>query len=243
MQITNVKCPQSKYSIKCPYTMKPEGITVHNTYNDASAMSEVSYMLGRPDKVSFHAAVDNYRIVTGLPLDRSCFAAGDGRKGFGNRKTINIEICYSKSGGTRFNEAEDLAAEYIAYLLKKYGWGIDKVGTHQMRSGKYCPHRTLDLGWQRFLKKVQSYMDIQNKKPNTTETKKGSDEKVRTYQNGSTSENVYADTNCTDKIGSLNPGEKCDCFGIYKDRAMVRYQVGKTGNYKIGFCKWTGGVK
>ena len=34
-----------------------------------------------------------------------------------------------------------------AYLLKQYGWGIDKVGTHEMRSGKYCPHRTLDLGW------------------------------------------------------------------------------------------------
>lgn len=243
MQITKVKCPQSKYTIKCPYTMQPEGITVHNTYNDASAMSEVSYMLGRPEKVSFHAAVDNYRIVAGLPLNRSCFAAGDGRSGFGNRKTINIEICYSKSGGKRFNEAEDLAAEYIAYLLKLYGWGINKVGTHQMRSGKYCPHRTLDLGWQRFLKKVQSYMDIQNKKPDTTEIKKGSDEKVRTYQNGSKSEIVYADTNCTNKIGSLNAWEKCDCFGIFKNRAMVRYQVGKTNNYKIGYCKWTGGVK
>ena len=27
MKITNVKCPTSKYSIKCPYEMKPEGIT------------------------------------------------------------------------------------------------------------------------------------------------------------------------------------------------------------------------
>ena len=90
MQITNVRCPENKYSIKCPYEMTPEGITVHNTANDASAMSEISYMIGRPDKVSFHVAVDDYRIVTGLPFNRSCFASGDGKTGFGNRKTINI---------------------------------------------------------------------------------------------------------------------------------------------------------
>lgn len=243
MQITNVKCPVSKYSIKCPYEMKPEGITVHNTANDASAMSEISYMIGRPDKVSFHVAIDNYRIVTGLPFNRSCFAAGDGKTGFGNRKTINIEICYSKSGGKRFEEAEELAAEYIAYLLRQYNWGIDKVGTHQMRSGKYCPHRTLDYGWQRFLNKIRSYMNIQNKKTETTEIKKGSDEEVRTYQNGSTRENIYADIECTDKIGSLDPREKCDCFGVFKNRAMVRYNVNGTDNYKIGFARWLGGVK
>ena len=69
------------------------------------------------------------------------------------------------------------------------------------------------------------------------------DEEVRVYQNGSTSEPVYADTNCTVKIGSLDPRESCDCFGIFNNRAMVRYPVGNTGNYKIGFCKWLGGVK
>ena len=159
MQITKVICPTDKYPIKCPDKTTMEGITVHNTYNDASAMAEVSYMLGRPDKVSFHAAVDNYRVVEGLPFDRSCYAAGDGRYGFGNAKTINIEICYSKSGGDNFIEAEKLAAEYIALLLKRYGWGIDRVGTHQMRSGKYCPHRTLDMGWQRFLNIVKEYYD------------------------------------------------------------------------------------
>ena len=41
MEITNVKCPESKYPIKCPYEMTPEYITVHNTANDASAMAEI----------------------------------------------------------------------------------------------------------------------------------------------------------------------------------------------------------
>ena len=134
-----------------------------------------------------------------------------------------------------------MAAEYTAYLLKQYGWGIDKVKKHEdFYPKKGCPHRTLKEGWQRFLNMVQGYM--QETKPDEN-IESGSDEPVRIYQNGSTSENVYADTNCTIKIGSLNPREKCDCFGIFNDKAMVRYVVTGTNNYKIGFCKWLGGVK
>lgn len=243
MQITNVICPESKYSTKCPDVTEKDGICIHNTYNDASAMSEVSYMLGRPEKVSFHAAVDNYRIVTGLPFERSCYAAGDGRYGKGNAHKINIEICYSRSGGEQFEEAEKLAAEYTAYLLKQYGWGIDRVKKHQDFANKYCPHRTLDMGWQRFLNMVSSYLEVKPVENENKNIESGSDEPVRVYQNGSTSENVYADTACTKKIGSLNPRESCDCFGIFNDRAMVRYNVSGTSNYKIGFCKWLGGVR
>lgn len=242
MQITRVKCPESKYSIKCPDVTEKTGICVHNTANNASAMSEISYMIGRLDKVSFHAAVDNYRVVEGLPFDRSCYAAGDGRKGIGNANKINIEICYSKSGGEQFEESENLCASYVAYLLKQYGWGIDKVSKHQDYSGKYCPHRTLDLGWERFLNMIQAYLNGETEINNNVNND-GSDVEMKTYQNGSTSENVYADTACTKKIGSLDPRERCDCFGIFNDRAMVRYQVGNTGNYKIGFCKWLGGVR
>ena len=71
----------------------------------------------------------------------------------------------------------------------------------------------------------------------------GGEEEMKVYQNGSTEETVYADTDCTVKVGSLNPRESCDCFGIFNDRAMVRYKVDGTNNYKIGFCKWTGGVQ
>ena len=168
MKITNVTCPASKYPIKCPYPMTPEYITVHNTANDASAMAEISYMLGNNMKTSFHAAVDNERVVTGLPFDRNSWNAGDGGNGTGNRKSISIEICYSKSGGDRFDQAERLAAEYIAMLLKQYGWGIDRVRTHQSWSGKYCPHRTLDYGWERFLNIVKEYYDGSEPQPTPT---------------------------------------------------------------------------
>ena len=241
MQITKMLVPESKYPIKCTYEMNPEFIVIHNTANDASAMSEISYMIGNNNKVSYHCAIDNYRVVQGVPFNRNTWNAGDGGNGNGNRKGISLEICYSRSGGEQFEEAEKLAAEYTAYLLKKYGWGIDKVKKHQDFANKYCPHRTLDMGWQRFLDMVSSYLE--DKPKNDEKIESGSDEPVKTYQNGSTTEVVYADTACTKKIGSLNPREECDCFGIFNNRAMVRYKVNGSSNYKIGFCKWLGGVK
>ena len=241
MEIVKMLVTKDKYPIKCPHEMTPEFIIIHNTANDASAMNEITYMIGNNNKVSFHCAIDDIRIVQGIPFNRNTWNATDGGSGAGNRKGIALEICYSKSGGERFQEAERLAAEYTAYLLKQYGWGIDKVKKHEdFYPKKGCPHRTLKEGWQKFLNMVQGYM--QETKPDEN-IESGSDEPVRTYQNGSTSENVYADTNCTIKIGSLNPREKCDCFGIFNDKAMVRYVVTGTNNYKIGFCKWVGGVK
>ncbi len=241
MQITKMLVPQNKYDIKCPYEMNPEFIIVHNTANDASAMAEISYMIGNNNKVSFHCAVDNTRIVQGIPFNRNSWNAGDGKNGDGNRKGISIEICYSKSGGEKFKDAERLSAEYIAYLLKQYKWEIDKVKKHQDFSNKDCPHRTLEEGWQKFLNLISFY--LKDKPINDDEIENGSDEEVKTYQNGSTSEVVYADKDCTKRIGSLDPRERCDCFGVFNNRAMVRYQVNGTNNYKIGFCKWLGGVK
>lgn len=146
----------SKYSIKCPYSMTPSYITIHNTANDASANNEISYMRTNADQTSFHFAIDDKEVVQGLPLNRNGWHAGDGQNGTGNRNTIGIEICYSLSGGSRFTEAEQNAAKFTAQLLKERGWDISRVKKHQDWSGKYCPHRTLDMGWQRFLNMVQA---------------------------------------------------------------------------------------
>lgn len=69
------------------------------------------------------------------------------------------------------------------------------------------------------------------------------EEEMKTYQNGNTPENVYSDTDLTNKIGGLDPGESCDCLGIFNNRAIVRYKVDGTNNYKIGFVEWLGGIK
>lgn len=152
---------ESKYGTKCPYAMIPEYITVHNTANDASAKNEINYMINNNNEVSFHFAVDDKEAVQGLPLDRNGWHSGDGGNGTGNRKSIGVEICYSKSGGDKFTKAEQNAVELIVYLLKKYGWGIDRVKKHQDWSGKYCPHRTLDIGWARFIKMIEDKLETE----------------------------------------------------------------------------------
>lgn len=156
MEIRQMLVDKSKYNIKCPYSMTPKFIIVHNTENDASANNEISYMRNNNDEVSFHVAVDDKEAVQGIPFNRNSWNAGDGGKGKGNRYGIAIEICYSKSGGERFIKAEQNAAKLIAQLLKERGWGIDKVTKHQDYSGKYCPRRTLDMGWERFLNMIRA---------------------------------------------------------------------------------------
>ena len=145
----------NNYQNKCPYSMKATRIVVHNTANDASARNEVAYMIRNTNQVSFHYAVDDKEVVQGIPENRNAWHAGDGANGIGNRQGLSVEICYSLSGGPRFEQAEKNAAKFIAEKLKQNGWGIDKVAKHQDYSGKYCPHRTLDLGWQRFLNMIQ----------------------------------------------------------------------------------------
>lgn len=150
--------PKDKCAIKCPYTRTPTRVVIHNTANDAPAVNEISYMRYNDLEISFHYAVDDVNIVQGIPESRNAWASGDGH-GKGNMEGIHIEICYSKSGGKKFDKAEQNAAEFTASLLKKYSWGIDKVTKHRDYDGKYCPHRTLDRGWQRFLSMVKRYME------------------------------------------------------------------------------------
>lgn len=147
------------WGIKCPYEMKPEFVVIHNTGNDASAENEIAYMRRNDKEVSFHYAVDDKEAVQGILEDRNAWHAGDGAYGNGNRCGIAIEICYSKSGGTRFLKAEKNAAELAASILKRYGWGIDRLKKHQDFASKYCPHRTLNLGWNRFKEMVQAHLE------------------------------------------------------------------------------------
>ena len=171
-----------KYVLKCPYSMKPIGITVHNTANDASAKNEVSYMKNNNSSTSYHVAIDDKEVILAVPFNRNAWHAGDGNKGTGNRKTIGIEICYSKTGGTRFNNAEENAAKYIATLLKEYGWTVKDVYKHQNWSGKNCPHRTISKGWERFVDMIQGELDILNKK-NVEEEKKSTASSTTTSKN------------------------------------------------------------
>lgn len=150
---------KDRYKIKSPYEMSPIGIVVHNTWNDASAKDEIAYMKRNNNKVSFHVAVDDKEAIQAIPFNRTAWASG-GKNPIGNKKYIHFEICYSKSGGSRFIEAEKRCAREIASLLKERGWGIEVVKTHQyFDPSKPCPHRTLAMGWNRFLNMIKQEMN------------------------------------------------------------------------------------
>ncbi|ODB73542.1 N-acetylmuramoyl-L-alanine amidase, partial [Bacillus velezensis] len=167
-----------KYALKCPNPMTPEYITIHNTANDASAANEISYMTGNPESTSYHFAVDDIEVIQGIPLNRNAWHSGDGTNGTGNRKSIAVEICYSKSGGARYRAAEALAIKFVAQLLKERGWGVDKIRKHQDWNGKYCPHRILSEGrWEQVKAAIAAELERlggkKAPKPPKTETKTG----------------------------------------------------------------------
>ncbi len=68
-----------------------------------------------------------------------------------------------------------------------------------------------------------------------------------TYKNGSTKEPVYSTTvDCKkgiNSIGYLDAYEHCDCVGIIYGYYVVVYKITGTNNYKVGFVKYSGGVK
>lgn len=160
-----------------------------------------------------------------------------------NRKSIGIEDCHPDWEGKFNDNTYNSLVELCADLCKKYSIDINHVIRHYDVTGKNCPKYYVEHNeaWQQFKQDV--YNKIQGGDTPIPPEPQGGDEPVRVYQNGSTRENVYSDTNLTKLVGYLSPYEKCDCFGIFNGRAMVRYHVDGTNNYKIGFAKWTGGIK
>lgn len=171
-RIINNFVPSRLYQYKCPYAMKPTSITVHNTGNTANARGEVNYMNSNYNYVSYHVAIDDKEAVQAIPFNRNAFASGDGiGLNSGNRTSIHIEICYSMDNGysgaksARYKKAEDNAALYIAYVLKQYGWGVDRLKTHYDWSGKDCPHKMFATNsYPEFRRKVQRNLDKINGK-------------------------------------------------------------------------------
>lgn len=156
MNIRKNLIDSSRYSLKCPYSMKVEYVTYHNTDNNASADAEVRNVK-RPDnnaQVSFHVAVDEKEAVQVIPFNRNAFAAGDGKDGTGNRKSIHVEICRNELGANNptFKKCEDNAVEVCAQLLKENGLGIDRLKPHKYWSGKNCPSTTNHKNFERRVK-------------------------------------------------------------------------------------------
>ena len=221
-----------KYALKCPNPMTPEYITIHNTANDASAANEISYMTGNSESTSYHFAIDDKEVIQGIPLDRNAWHSGDGRNGTGNRKSIAVEICYSKSGGARYRAAEALAIKFVAQLLKERGWGVDKIRKHQDWNGKYCPHRILSEGrWDQVKAAIAAELKVLGGKTSSSSSKPT--KVVKT--NGSYVKNtVIADSL---NVRTQRNANSSIVLALPKG-STVQYQKGSTQN-GWGYIKYT----
>ncbi len=191
MKIKQNLVSKDKYHIKCPHAMTAEYLTIHNTENSASAENEIKYMISNNNQVSFHFAVDDKEVIQGLPLNRNAWAAGDGANGPGNRKSIHIEICYSKIGGIKFENAEKNAAKLTARLLHERNWDISKVKRHKDWSGKDCPRLTMQKGWASWINMVKDELKaLQQPTPSTGNNDVWFRVVVGSYNNKTTATNV-----------------------------------------------------
>jgi len=130
-----------------------ESITVHNTGLPGVPAPNFRKSLARCDNdcyASFHIVVDDTQAIECIPLDETAYHCGDE---YGNAHSIGIEVC-------EIDGAEHKAAELIASMLLKRGWGIHNVTTHEKWSGKYCP-RLLLPRWGWFIEQIRLKMENQ----------------------------------------------------------------------------------
>lgn len=113
--------------------------------------------------------------------------------------------------------------ELVNYLKDK--WKLIKVIKHKEVNATACPGK--NFPFDKIVKPI-------NKEEFNV---------AKTYKNGSTKENVYADTGLTFKTGSLNPKEICECLDMVKGRYLVKYKVDGKDEFKTGFVKYDGGIK
>lgn len=157
--------PKSNTTSRPGYTMDPKYITVHNTGNSrkgADAQNHTEYVDAATGYVSWHFTVDDKKVFQELPITENAWHAGDGGKGPGNRTSIGIEICEHE--GINWNLAKYNGIKLIVLLLIELGLKPDAVVPHKKWSGKYCPHKILDEGWEAFMHLVEQEYTAQTTK-------------------------------------------------------------------------------
>lgn len=223
---------------------KIEKIVVHWVGNaNTSAIANRNYFDNLKDTHITYAGAHyiiglNGEIIRCIPEGEVAFHAGNYSM---NRKSIGIEVCHPDWGGKFNDNTYNSLVKLCTDICRRYNLSINDIIRHYDVTGKMCPKYYVEneSAW------IKLKNDVANNLGQVTNIIKeeGNDEQVRRYKNGSTKEIIYADTNCTKEIGMLSPYEECDCFGIFNNRPMVRYKIDNSNNYKIGFAKWTGGVK
>lgn len=139
MKITENFLTPNKYSRPQKTLEKVTKIAVHYVGNpNTSAAANRNYFENQKNGgtyVSSHYIIGlQGEIIQCIPLNEWSYCTNQA-----NGYSISIECCHPDSTG-KFNEAtEQSLAELCAYLLEKFGLGVDDVIRHYDVTGKQCP--------------------------------------------------------------------------------------------------------
>ena len=137
-------------------------ITIHSTGNSSSiARGERAWLDNAENNrdASWHYVVGNGTVIQAIPEEEEAWHCGATE---GNRHSISVEIC--ESGDRR--AVLETAAAFVADLLEKYGWGVEKLKRHYDWTGKDCPRILINkkfvtggMNWSWFIKAVKDNME------------------------------------------------------------------------------------
>lgn len=129
----------NKYSRPQLPLKKIAKIAVHYVGNpNTSAIANRNYFENQKTAgryVSSHFVVGlNGEIIQCIPLDEISYCTNQA-----NSYSVSIECCHPDSTGKFTDATENSLAELCAYLLEKFGLGVDDIIRHYDVTGKQCP--------------------------------------------------------------------------------------------------------
>ena len=139
MKITENFLTPNKYSRPQIALNKVTKIAVHYVGNPGStAIANRNYFENQKNGgtyVSSHYVIGlQGEIIQCIPLNEISYCTNQA-----NTYSVSIECCHPDSTG-KFNEAtEQSLAELCAYLLEKFGLGVEDIIRHYDVTGKQCP--------------------------------------------------------------------------------------------------------
>ncbi len=126
----------------------------------------------------------------------------------------------------------------------------DAVGTMGNTGNSFGVHLHIEVqnsktwAYNKNLLNPNNYIDWNNttSKGDLTVSDKDNYSTPVKWQNGSTKEIVYMQSNLTNKLGSLSAKEAAQCYGKTGDGYIIVYNLDGTKKHKAGFVKYKGGV-
>ncbi|WP_309479204.1 N-acetylmuramoyl-L-alanine amidase [Brevibacillus agri] len=137
----------------------PKGLVIHWTANEkkgADAIANRNYFNKPTTEASAHYTVDDRQIVRCLPENEMGYHVGAKSykpealkqlSSYPNNCTIGIEMCVNADGS--FAKTYQQTVQLAADILRRYGWGVDKLWRHYDITGKNCPAYFVDDSYAR----------------------------------------------------------------------------------------------